>query len=104
MLKRIIGTNEARAIIKGEIPAFDKVGEFTSSGLKKTYLKGKVGVINYKYDVVLDNIYDDVVFAKNGYIIALSNHKHKIFTPSGNLLTTREFDYLFDAIKYASFF
>ena len=103
MLERPIYENEARAIIEGKIPAFDKVGRFTLLGLKKTLLHGKMGVINRQFQIVLDNDYDDIKFEHNT-IIALSNHKYKIYTHMGNLLTTREFDYLHEAQKYASFF
>lgn len=104
MLTRNVSTEEFKAIAKGKIPAFDAVFDFDKYG-KAIFVKNKkYGVINYKYNILLEDMYDDIRIIKNGCIIAKYEDAYLLFDKQGYLVRTQSFKTEQEAISYSRFF
>lgn len=104
MLTRNVSTEEFKAIAEGKIPAFDAVFDFDIYG-KAIFVKNKkYGVINYKYNILLDNMYDEMKFLKNGCIIAKYENAYLLFDKIGYLIRPQGFKTEEEAISYSEFF
>lgn len=102
MRKMTIG--ELRALVQGKIPVYDNFEEMPH-GFFKVTLKGKEGLLNSKYEMVLQPIYEYVdVISKTVVIASRQIGVHQIFSERGIPLTPREFVYEREAKTYGQFF
>lgn len=104
MLIRDIPTEEFKAILKGKIPVFDAVFDFDIYGKAIFVRKQKYGVINRSYNILLDNMYDEMKFLKNGCIIAKYENAYLLFDKIGYLIRPKGFETEEAAISYSKFF
>ncbi len=104
MLTRTMTKNELRAILQGKIPVYD-IFEPTEHGYFKVVKNGKKGLLNSRYQQVLQPIYETIDVVKKGIIVASKQRGiYEIFSEWGEPLTNRIFTCKDDAFGYASFF
>lgn len=103
MLTRNVSLGEFVAIAKGKIPIFDELFDFKYG--KAVFVKnGRSGVINKKYEILLDGIYSEIKFLKNGCIMAKSENSYLLFDRRCYRIRTKGFKNEEEAVSYSRFF
>lgn len=104
MLTRSMTKIELRAVLDGKIPVYDSFVN-TPHGYFDIVINGKHGLLNSKYEQVLQPIFLKIEVVKKGIIIASRKlGSYEIFSESGNAITDRVFTLKDDALHYAKFF
>ena len=104
MLTRNISTEEMTAILKGKIPIFDAVFDFDRYGKAVFVHNKKYGVVNRNYDILLDELYDEIKILENGCIIAKYQGDYLLFDKNAYLIETKGFKTEEETMDYSEFF
>lgn len=104
MLTRNISKEELEAIKKGKIPALDAVFDFDRYGKAVFVHNQKYGVISKYYEILLEEIYDNIQILNNGCIIAKFEGAYLLFDKQAYLVRPKGFETKQDAIEYSAFF